>query len=103
MARTHIVTDLSTGQQVVVPYTAQEEIDADVALAANDTVQQALQAEVTRKAGLSADANVLALLTQAKTSSNAQIDTWLTTNVTTLAQARTVLGALIKFVAVKLV
>lgn len=103
MARNHIVTDVSTGLQTVVPYTPQEEADADTQKAADDLAQAPIIAETQRKAGLSADANVLALLTQAKTASNAQIDTWLTNNVTTLAQARTVLGALVKFVAVKLV
>ena len=34
-----------------------------------------------------------------KTATPAQIDTWIAANVTTLAQARTVLGSLIKVLA----
>lgn len=36
------------------------------------------------------------IITRLRTATPAQIDAWLTANVTTLAQARTVLGALIK-------
>ena len=43
-----------------------------------------------------------ALLDQIRTATPAQIDTWLTNNVTTLAQARTVLGQLIKLLAISI-
>lgn len=39
---------------------------------------------------------VIDLATRARTATNAQIDAWLLANVTTLAQARGVLGAVIK-------
>lgn len=74
-----------------------DHVDVTYAYSANaDGI--ALQQRLT---GINADSNVLALLTQAQTATNAQIDTWLTSNVTTLAQARTVLGALIKIVATR--
>lgn len=41
------------------------------------------------------------LATRARTATNVQIDAWLTANVTTLAQARTVLGAIIKRLVAK--
>jgi len=39
------------------------------------------------------------IITRLQNATPAQIDTWLTNNVTTLAQARTVLGAIIKVLA----
>lgn len=66
------------------------------------TKKAAIDALKTRKTAIEADADFIALLDKAKNASNAQINSWLTSNVTTLAQARTVLGALIKIVALKL-
>lgn len=40
------------------------------------------------------------LIARLKTATPAQVDSWLTTNVTTLAQARTVLGSIIKVLCV---
>lgn len=102
MTRTRTVIDATTGDQTTVPYTPQEETDADAAKAADDLVQAPIIANQQRRVGLSADPNFTALMTQAASSTNAQIDTWLTNNVTTLPQARTVLGALIKIVAVRI-
>jgi hypothetical protein len=42
------------------------------------------------------------LLARIRHATVAEIDTWLTNNVTNLAQARTVLAAIIKLLAVKL-
>jgi len=42
------------------------------------------------------DAGVIDLLQRARTATAAQIDTWLLNNVTNLAQARTILGIVIK-------
>jgi hypothetical protein len=58
--------------------------------------------EQLRKAVLSAEADFIDLLNRASTASPAQINSWLTSNVTTLAQARTVIGAIIKIIAVRL-
>lgn len=55
-----------------------------------------------RKSALSSDAGYIDLLNRAKTATPQQIDNWLTSNVTNLAQARSVLAAIIKIVAVKL-
>ncbi|HEY6022048.1 MAG TPA: hypothetical protein VIY48_19925 [Candidatus Paceibacterota bacterium] len=57
--------------------------------------------EKARLAGMAADTGVQTLLSQAKTATVAQIDTWLTNNVTTLAQARAVLAAIIKVLAIQ--
>ncbi len=46
-----------------------------------------------------ADSGRQQLITLLQNSTPAQIDTWLTNNVTTLAQARTVLGYVIKAIA----
>lgn len=65
-------------------------------------VLQASGIEKARKESLSSDASYLDLLTRARTATPQQIDTWLTANMTNLAQARAVVGALIKVIAVKL-
>lgn len=75
-----------TDQQITDQITAMN-LDA---VQANNTV---------RIAGIEADSNVVTLLNQISTMTTAQIDTWMTNNVTTLAQARTVLAATIKVVA----
>ena len=81
---------------VQVMPTALEVTNAQAALDA------AAAAEVQRQSALNIDAGVITLLNQAKTSTVAQIDTWLTTNVTTLAQARSVLAAIIKVLAIQM-
>jgi len=43
------------------------------------------------------DSNVIDLRSRLVSANSSQIDTWLTNNVTTLAQARTVLGAIVKY------
>lgn len=55
-----------------------------------------------RVAGIKADAAYIDLFNRAQTSTAAQIDTWFTANVTTLAQARQVLSAIVKILAVRL-
>lgn len=71
-----------------------DEINAEVA-----RLQAAQSAELVREQSFVADASRVDLLTRLKTSTPAQIDTWLTNNVTNLAQARTILGAIIKTIA----
>lgn len=58
--------------------------------------------DTPRTLALKTDAGRAALLTLLQAATPAQIDAWLTTNMTSLAQARTVLAALIKLVAVNL-
>lgn len=55
--------------------------------------------ETSRKSELSADTQTVALLSRLRTATNDQIDAYLAQNVTTLAQARVVLGAVIKIMA----
>lgn len=55
--------------------------------------------QATQTAKARAAANADALMKQLATATPAQIDTWLTNNVTSVAQARTVLAMLIKAVA----
>lgn len=86
MARFHVITD-GDGNTSTVPFTAQEEADQDVREAAETTKQQ-------RLADLSADALTLTAIDLLKNNTAAQIKTYMTNNVTTLAQARTVLTAL---------
>lgn len=57
----------------------------------------AAAAETTRVASYNSDAPTSNLYNMLKTSTPAQIDTWLLNNVTTLSQARTVLGMILKF------
>lgn len=57
--------------------------------------------EVQRDVDLDAAPEVLDLIDKAKNATNAQINTWLLNNVTNLAQARTVLGAVIKLLIAK--
>jgi hypothetical protein len=61
----------------------------------------AADAESIRITNFKNDAAQADLLDRLKTATPNQIDTWLTNNVTTLAQARVVLGAVIKFLAAK--
>jgi hypothetical protein len=61
----------------------------------------ATDAENTRITGFKNDTGQMDLANRLNTATPAQIDTWLTNNVTTLAQARTVLGAIVKFLAAK--
>lgn len=56
--------------------------------------------ENIRIATIKSDSTRLDLLNRLRTASASQIDTWLTNNVTNLAQARTVLGAIIKVIAI---
>lgn len=86
MARFHVITD-GDGNTSTVPFTAQEEADQDVREAAEATKLQ-------RLADLSADALTLTAIDLLKNNTAAQIKTYMTNNVTTLAQARTVLTAL---------
>lgn len=53
-------------------------------------------ADLQRLVDFSLAPETVDLIDRARTATNAQINTWLTNNVTTLAQARTVLGAVIK-------
>lgn len=55
--------------------------------------------ELQRQNSLEADSQNISLKDKIKTATAAQIDTWLQNNVTDLASARTVLGAIIKFLA----
>jgi len=57
--------------------------------------------EVQREVDLDAAPEVLDLIDKAKNATNAQINNWLTNNITNLAQARTVLGAIIKLLIAK--
>lgn len=79
--------------QVQTQPTAQEISDKMAALDA------AASSEATRISGVNADSNLQNLLTQAKTATVSQIDTWISNNVTTLAQARVVLAAIVKYIA----
>jgi hypothetical protein len=56
-------------------------------------------AKKARVSSLTSDSNYQTLVNELGTYSASQIDTWLTNNVTTLAQARIVLGAIIKYLA----
>jgi len=56
-------------------------------------------ADQIRVAAIKTDATYTDILARLQTATAAQIDAWLTANVTTLAQARTVLGAVIKYLA----
>jgi hypothetical protein len=61
----------------------------------------AADAENIRINNFKNDAGQMDLADRLKNATPQQIDTWLTNNVTNLAQARTVLGAIVKFLAAK--
>lgn len=63
MARTHIVVDLKTGQQSVVPYTTEEEAQADLDKAADDAAQAPLIIQQQRIAAVKLNARRQALVT----------------------------------------
>jgi hypothetical protein len=58
-------------------------------------------AVVQRATDFNSSPETVDLIARARTATNAQIDTWLTNNVTNLVQARTVLGAIIKLLIAK--
>lgn len=76
--------------------TAQQKTDAQTALTNFDPLAP------TRLSVFASDAGAQDLVNRLKTATVAQIDTWLTNNVTNLAQARTVLAAIIKVLALQL-
>lgn len=92
MARVRAIYRAGSDQPQMVSYTAQEEADADAAEAISGV-------EAARVAGIRANASRADLLNRLRTATDAQIDTWLGNNVTNLAQARAVLGAIIKVIA----
>lgn len=77
--------------------TIEAELPADVLTAQTAAVTQQA-ADDTDRGAVRADAQVRALMAMTPS----QIDTWMTANVTTLAQARTVLTRLAQIVAVLL-
>ncbi len=81
--------------------TAPQIAAAQAAMQAFDPVAQQ-SADNSRITGLQGDTNYQALIAQIQASTVAQIDTWITNNVTTLAQARTVLAAVIKLLAISI-
>jgi hypothetical protein len=58
--------------------------------------------ERARKRALAEDSQTVDILERLRTASPDQIDTWLTNNVTNLAQARTVLGMILKLLGSRL-
>lgn len=56
-------------------------------------------AEKSRQDAIKGDVQRAALVQRLRTASNAEIDAWLASNVTNIAQARQVLGAILKLMA----
>lgn len=56
-------------------------------------------AETARQDAIKADADRAAMLARLKTATSAQIDAWVTSNVTTLADARKTIGIILKLIA----
>jgi hypothetical protein len=83
-----ITRDMTSAEQA--QYDADQQASAAEATAANN--------EQSRLASFVADPSQTDLRQRLRTATPAQIDSWLGTNVTTLAQARTVLGAIIKVI-----
>lgn len=100
----HEIVDPESGETVVVPgsqsvvlFSAQEEAQADIDKTADDAAQVPIVAAQTRKDAFKADANYQALLAQLKQATPAQVQTYITNNVTDLASAR---AMLVKFALV---
>jgi len=100
MSRNHIVIDIVTGQQTVVPYTPQEEAQADLDKAADDLAQAPIIAASQRKADFKADPNYQTMLTQLKAATPGQVSAYITNNVIDLPSARAMLIKLALIVAV---
>ena len=66
-----------------------------------DEINAAAEAENTRITSFKNDSAQTDLMDRLKTATPNQIDTWLNNNVTSMAQARNVLGAIIKLLAAK--
>lgn len=85
------------GSQETVPYTVEEEAQADLDKAADDAAQIPIVAATQRKATFKSDANYQTMLAQLKQATPAQVQTYITNNVTDLASAR---AMLVKFALV---
>lgn len=73
MARTHIIVDLTTGLQTSVPYTPQEEADADAAQAADQAAQAPIIADQQRRAAIRLNARTTAIIAALTTSNDTQL------------------------------
>lgn len=91
--------DTETGDVYDELLTPEQRATLAAVIAAHDP--NAVHPEDTRVGTFKNDATQQDLLNRLKTATPAQIDAWLTTNVTNLAQARTVLGAIIKFIVAR--
>jgi hypothetical protein len=87
---------------VLVPMTPEEIAPREADDAAQIAGASARAAERARKRALAEDPETIDLLMRLRTASPAQIDTWLTNNVTNLTEARTVLGMILKLIGSRL-
>jgi hypothetical protein len=87
---------------VLVPMTPEEIAAREADEAAQIAGAAARAAERARKRALAEDPETIDLLMRLRTASPAQIDTWLTNNVTNLTEARTVLGMILKLIGSRL-
>lgn len=79
--------------------------DSDIVIEINTyetpIIDNSLSVEAQRQTSLTDDISNQNLMDKLRTATPAQIDTWLTNNVTNLAEARIILGAIVKFLAIK--
>jgi len=99
MSRNHIVLNLLTGQQSVVPYTVDEEAAADAANAADVAAQAPVMADAARVAAIRANARRQALIAAIMQTDDAGILTYINNNVTDLASAKVMLANIALLVA----
>lgn len=62
-------------------------------------VQASRTSEAQRQAGIKGDMQRAAMLNRLSTASNAQIDNWVASNVTNLAEVRSAIGMILKLIA----
>jgi hypothetical protein len=86
----------------LVDMSAEEIAAREVEEAAQVPIREARVVERARKRALAEDSQTVDILERLRTASPDQIDTWLTNNVTNLAQARTVLGMILKLLGSRL-
>lgn len=81
------------------PEATQAQIDAANAFIASFDLAAEVAARDARAQALQADQNVSDMLDRIQNATPAQIDTWLTNNMTNIAQARNIIGFILKAMA----
>ena len=99
MARTRIVKDLSTKELVVVPYTAQEEAEADAVFAADELAQAPIRADEQRRTAIKSNSRRQVIMNFINTHTDAEIEAYALAASNTQAKASRLLADIALIIA----